>query len=66
MSKTLSLSSQVPIPGHGMGRKCTIASPMTIQEAVNRIKSYLGLPHVRLALARGVKLGKFTKNFFKF
>nr|XP_045616208.1 NIF3-like protein 1 isoform X1 [Procambarus clarkii]XP_045616209.1 NIF3-like protein 1 isoform X1 [Procambarus clarkii] len=53
---TVTKLEKVPIPGHGMGRKCTIASPMTIQEAVNRIKSYLGLPHVRLALARGVKL----------
>lgn len=47
---------KVPMPGHGLGRKCKLAHPMTISEAVNRIKSHLGLSYVRLALACGATL----------
>ncbi|XP_042205848.1 NIF3-like protein 1 [Homarus americanus] len=53
---TLTKLEKVPIVGHGMGRKCKIVQPMTIEEAINRIKSHLGLPYVRLALAHGAKL----------
>lgn len=44
---------QVPLDGHGMGRKCNLSSPVTLKEAVDKIKSHLGLPYVRLALAHG-------------
>ncbi|XP_042205645.1 NIF3-like protein 1 [Homarus americanus] len=59
---TLTKLEKVPIVGHGMGRKCKIVQPMTIEEAINRIKSHLGLPYVRLALAHGAKLDNLVKS----
>ncbi|MBN3307095.1 NIF3L protein, partial [Amia calva] len=39
-----------PLPDHGQGRLCTLDQPITVALAVQRIKSHLGLAHVRLAL----------------
>ncbi|XP_068235256.1 NIF3-like protein 1 [Palaemon carinicauda] len=44
---------QVPLDGYGMGRKCNLSSPVTLKEAVDKVKSHLNLPYVRLALAHG-------------
>ena len=41
-----------------MGRKCNLSSPLTLKEAVDKIKSHLNLPFVRLALAHGATSGK--------
>lgn len=42
---------QIPILGTGQGRLCTLHSPVTLSELINRIKSHLNLKHVRLAAA---------------
>jgi len=42
---------QIPILGTGQGRLCTLHSPVTLSELINRIKNHLNLKHVRLALA---------------
>ncbi|KAK7076166.1 NGG1 interacting factor [Halocaridina rubra] len=48
---TITKLEQTPIPGHGTGRKCDLKSPITIREAVNKVKCHLKLPYIRLALA---------------
>lgn len=42
---------QMPLLGTGQGRLCTLHSPVTLSELINRIKSHLSLKHVRLAAA---------------
>ncbi|XP_071519074.1 NIF3-like protein 1 isoform X1 [Panulirus ornatus] len=59
---TITKLEKVPIGGHGMGRKCKIVHSMTIRESVNRVKSHLGLPHIRLALAHGKKLDSVIRS----
>ncbi|XP_063791219.1 NIF3-like protein 1 [Pseudophryne corroboree] len=41
-----------PLVDTGMGRLCTLTEPVSITTAVERIKRYLGLKHLRLALGR--------------
>lgn len=43
---------KVPLLEHGGGRKASLVEPITIQEAVNKVKTHLGLPHLRVALAK--------------
>ncbi|KAJ8312395.1 hypothetical protein KUTeg_009768 [Tegillarca granosa] len=45
---------KVPRLGYGMGRTGTLTSPITIQDAVERVKTHLQLKHVRLASSPGV------------
>ncbi|KAJ8245867.1 hypothetical protein GJAV_G00261160 [Gymnothorax javanicus] len=49
-SLTLQKLSQPPLPGFGQGRRCVLDEPVSIATAVQRMKSHLGLSHVRLAL----------------
>uniref|UniRef100_A0A3P9JDY9 NIF3-like protein 1 n=1 Tax=Oryzias latipes TaxID=8090 RepID=A0A3P9JDY9_ORYLA len=45
-----------PLPGHGQGRLSVLEQPVTVAEAVQRMKSHLGLSHLRLALGWGQTL----------
>lgn len=45
---------KIPRLGYGMGRTGTLTSPITIQEAVDRVKTHLQLKHIRLASSPGV------------
>ncbi|NP_001090487.1 NGG1 interacting factor 3 like 1 S homeolog [Xenopus laevis] len=45
-----------PLVDTGMGRLCTLAEPVSIAAAVERIKKHLHLPHLRLALGSGKTL----------
>ncbi|XP_067650696.1 NIF3-like protein 1 [Haliotis asinina] len=45
---------KVPLVGHGMGRVGKLTSPLSVGEAVARVKTHLGLEHVRLATAPGM------------
>lgn len=51
---------QVPLFEHGAGRRADLKESITIQEAISRVKTHLGLPHIRVAVAQGSELGKFT------
>ncbi|XP_056157641.1 NIF3-like protein 1 isoform X1 [Lampris incognitus] len=42
-----------PLPGHGQGRLSVLEEPVTVATAVQKMKSHLGLNHVRLALGAG-------------
>nr|XP_022336773.1 NIF3-like protein 1 isoform X1 [Crassostrea virginica] len=42
-----------PKPGHGMGRIGKLVSPISVSEAVEKVKGHLGLSHVRLAKGVG-------------
>ena len=42
---------QIPLLGTGQGRLCTLQTPVTLSELINRIKNHLNLKHVRLAAA---------------
>ena len=44
---------QVPVAGHGMGRRGQLGCAVTVEEAVAAVKTHLKLPHVRLARASG-------------
>ncbi|KAL9981007.1 hypothetical protein ACROYT_G009659 [Oculina patagonica] len=46
---------QIPILGTDQGRLCTLHSPVTLSELINRIKSHLNLKHVRLAVSHTSK-----------
>ncbi|XP_047464134.1 NIF3-like protein 1 [Mugil cephalus] len=45
-----------PLPGHGQGRISVLAQPVTVAEAIEKMKSHLGLSHLRLALGWGQTL----------
>nr|CAD7579076.1 unnamed protein product [Timema californicum] len=43
----------IPVAGHGTGRLCVLKKPISILEAVERVKRHINIPYVRLALASG-------------
>ncbi|XP_029933716.1 NIF3-like protein 1 isoform X2 [Myripristis murdjan] len=45
-----------PLPGHGQGRLSILEQPLTVAMAVQKMKSHLGLKHLRLALGVGQTL----------
>ncbi|KAJ7984476.1 hypothetical protein DPEC_G00355220 [Dallia pectoralis] len=51
-SQSLSIleAQKPPLPGHGQGRLSVLDEPVTVATAVQRMKSHLGLNHLRLAL----------------
>uniref|UniRef100_A0A8C4NEJ2 NIF3-like protein 1 n=2 Tax=Eptatretus burgeri TaxID=7764 RepID=A0A8C4NEJ2_EPTBU len=46
----INTTTMVSLPNTGMGRLCQFKEPMSIKDAVQRVKEHLGLPLVRLAL----------------
>ncbi|XP_019961534.2 NIF3-like protein 1 isoform X1 [Paralichthys olivaceus] len=42
-----------PLPGHGQGRLSILNQPVTVATAIQKMKSHLGLNHLRLALGSG-------------
>ncbi|XP_053135259.1 NIF3-like protein 1 isoform X2 [Hemicordylus capensis] len=60
--KTEILSLQKPLlKDTGMGRLCTLKEPVSICVLIERMKSYLKLPHIRLALGVGKSLESQVK-----
>ncbi|XP_050196541.1 NIF3-like protein 1 [Myiozetetes cayanensis] len=52
--KTEILLLQKPLLPHtGMGRLCTLSEPVSLSDIIERIKSHLKLPHVRVAVGTG-------------
>ncbi|NXF00889.1 NIF3L protein, partial [Smithornis capensis] len=52
--KTQILLLQKPLLPHtGMGRLCTLSEPVSLSHIIERIKSHLKLPHIRIALGTG-------------
>lgn len=45
-----------PLPGHGQGRLSVLDHPITVATAIQKMKSHLGLGHLRLALGLGQTL----------
>ncbi|XP_033963396.1 NIF3-like protein 1 [Pseudochaenichthys georgianus] len=45
-----------PLPGHGQGRLSVLDEPVTVSAAIQKMKSHLGLSHLRLALGAGQTL----------
>ncbi|XP_056221171.1 NIF3-like protein 1 [Seriola aureovittata] len=45
-----------PLPGHGQGRLSVLDQPVTVATAIQKMKSHLGLSHLRLALGWGQTL----------
>ncbi|AWP17643.1 NIF3-like protein 1 isoform 2 [Scophthalmus maximus] len=45
-----------PLPGHGQGRLSVLDQPLTVATAIQKMKSHLGLNHLRLALGLGLTL----------
>ncbi|XP_041830888.1 NIF3-like protein 1 [Melanotaenia boesemani] len=45
-----------PLPGHGQGRLSVLDQPVTVATAIQKMKSHLGLSHLRLALGSGKTL----------
>ncbi|KAM6964248.1 NIF3-like protein 1 [Tautogolabrus adspersus] len=45
-----------PLPGHGQGRLSVLEQPVTVATAIQKMKSHLGLSHLRLALGSGQTL----------
>nr|XP_020478996.1 NIF3-like protein 1 isoform X2 [Monopterus albus] len=45
-----------PLLGHGQGRVCVLDQPITVVEAIQKMKSHLSLSHIRLALGLGQTL----------
>ncbi|CAL8285191.1 unnamed protein product [Merluccius merluccius] len=50
---TILKTQQPPLPGHGQGRLSALEEPVTVATAVEKMKSHLGLKHLRLALGCG-------------
>lgn len=49
-SLTIMQIEKPPLPGHGQGRLSVLLEPVTVAKAVEKMKSHLGLCHLRLAL----------------
>ncbi|XP_034426277.1 NIF3-like protein 1 isoform X1 [Hippoglossus hippoglossus] len=45
-----------PLPGYGPGRLSILVQPVTVATAIQKMKSHLGLNHLRLALGSGQTL----------
>ncbi|XP_029977657.1 NIF3-like protein 1 isoform X2 [Sphaeramia orbicularis] len=45
-----------PLPGHGQGRLSILDQPITVATAIQKMKSHLGLSHLRLGLGLGQTL----------
>ncbi|KAL7373135.1 hypothetical protein ABVT39_028144 [Epinephelus coioides] len=45
-----------PLPGHGQGRLSVLDEPVTVATAIQKMKTHLGLSHLRLALGWGQTL----------
>lgn len=48
------------MPNTGMGRICQLTESLSLREAIEIIKTHIGIPHLRLALARGKSIGKLN------
>jgi putative NIF3 family GTP cyclohydrolase 1 type 2 len=51
-----------PAPGTGMGRAVRLSSPVTLADAVDRIKAHLGLRAVRVAAAERHQQGETLRT----
>ncbi|NXI53217.1 NIF3L protein, partial [Chloroceryle aenea] len=61
--KTEILLLQKPLLPHtGMGRLCTLSEPVSLSVIIERIKSHLKLPHIRLAVGTGKTLESPVKK----
>ncbi|KAM8806657.1 NIF3L protein, partial [Eudromia elegans] len=61
--KTEILLLQKPLLPHtGMGRLCTLTEPVSLLTMIERIKSHLKLPHIRLAVGKGKTLESPVKE----
>uniref|UniRef100_A0A6G1S026 NIF3-like protein 1 n=1 Tax=Hypotaenidia okinawae TaxID=2861861 RepID=A0A6G1S026_9GRUI len=61
--KTEILLLQKPLLPHtGMGRLCTLSEPVSLSHIIERIKSHLKLPHIRLAMGTGKTLESPVKK----
>lgn len=58
LGQTLSILKleKPPLTGHGQGRLSVLDQPVTVTTAVQKMKSHLGLSHLRLALGFGQTL----------
>lgn len=55
-SLTITKLEKLPLAGHGQGRMSVLDQPVTIATAVEKMKTHLGLSHLRLALGAGQTL----------
>ncbi|XP_027492409.1 NIF3-like protein 1 [Corapipo altera] len=61
--KTEILLLQKPLLPHtGMGRLCTLSEPVSLSDIIERIKSHLKLPHIRIAVGMGRTLESPVKK----
>uniref|UniRef100_A0A3Q2YLX2 NIF3-like protein 1 n=1 Tax=Hippocampus comes TaxID=109280 RepID=A0A3Q2YLX2_HIPCM len=51
-----------PRLGHGQGRRSVLDEPVTVATAVKKMKSHLGLRHLRLALGQGCTQESFVRT----
>uniref|UniRef100_A0A3Q4AD00 NIF3-like protein 1 n=1 Tax=Mola mola TaxID=94237 RepID=A0A3Q4AD00_MOLML len=56
LSLNVSTFEKPPLPGHGQGRLSVLDQPVTVATAIQKMKSHLGLTHLRLALGLGKTL----------
>lgn len=63
-SKSLNITQvqQPPLIGCGQGRLCVLDEPVSVAEAVQKMKTHLGLPHLRLALGNQKTLDSLVKT----
>lgn len=57
-------NAQVVEVVNGMGRLCTLTSPLSIRNAVDTLKKHLSIPFLQLALARNAKPGMSNSRCF--
>ncbi|XP_053721910.1 NIF3-like protein 1 [Synchiropus splendidus] len=53
---------KAPLPGHGQGRLSVLNQSVTVATAIEKMKSHLGLSHLRLALGSGQTLESTIRN----
>nr|XP_057917724.1 NIF3-like protein 1 isoform X1 [Doryrhamphus excisus] len=53
---------KVPLLNHGQGRLGVLDQPLTVATAVQKMKSHMGLTHLRLALGQGCTQESFVRT----
>ncbi|XP_034563787.1 NIF3-like protein 1 [Notolabrus celidotus] len=62
LSLCISKLEKPPLPGHGQGRMSVLDQPVSMSTAIQKMKSHLGLSHLRLALGWGQTLESSVRS----
>lgn len=57
LAKAFDVLTSAPITETGCGRLLELSAPLSVSDAMHRVKKHIGIPHVQFGLARGKNIG---------